>query len=194
MLKMSDRYKNDYFPHIEVRSLYHTLRSKGISDTRLLELIESLPSRIENLEIKIIPVPKQYSERVQEGETLLNDVEIFTQQLGKVKGKNTVVHDAILLQHIIDKRQNKTTYSNIIEKSKAVVISNDSSLKELSHNFIRGKHTAHLVLKPVEIISYLWLRNKSSHDLSTSVIKQSIMAYTREKLIGHDLWEKFWGN
>jgi hypothetical protein len=81
--------------------------------------------------------------------------------------------------------------TQLLEKSKAILVTSDSAIKEVTLALSKEKTTIPLSFTTIELVSYLWLREVGNTEIASSVVRQSVMAYAREKLITHNLWEKF---
>mgnify|MGYP006877225361 FL=1 len=81
--------------------------------------------------------------------------------------------------------------SNLFEKSQQIFVTPDIAINAVSRNQAKKIHTYPLSISVIEIVSTLWMRHIGNEDIANSLIRQSIMAYVRERAISQSLWNKF---
>ncbi len=189
VLRAYETQKGEYYDQYAVDSLYQQIKSRGFDSHKVALLIEEVQEELEKSGVLVKYTTNELIKEAESNTKLLNNISTWAELLGNDKRENAVIHDAIVISTLRMCRGKIS--SGLLEKNKAVLISNDTSLKELSLEDLKKHGGVQLVWRPVEIISYLWVRDIGNEEIATSVIRQGIMAYAREKMINHNLWEKF---
>lgn len=176
-----------YVENIKVDSVYHRMNSRKIDKHKLALLLDKLEEEVSDLGVTIeaTNIPNDSETKI-----LASDIETWVGLLEhKPKLENALNHDAQILRLIQLKRIGVRT--QLLEKSKAILVTSDSAIKEVTLALSKEKTTIPLSFTTIELVSYLWLREVGNTEIASSVVRQSVMAYAREKLITHNLWEKF---
>ena len=82
-------------------------------------------------------------------------------------------------------------HSRLFEKSQHLFITPDTVINAVTHSRSKESLVYPLSISVTEIVSTLWMRNIGDDAIATAMIRQSIMAYVRERAISQDLWNKF---
>jgi|GEM_PF-1535127 len=177
----------DYTKNISVSSIPYELKKQGYDRHRVSLLIESLPQKVEELGLQIRELPA--SERTQEYNNIESNLSTWCELINAPKGQKTLDHDTKILHAISVLRYG--VRSKLFEKSKAVFISPDRAIHHLTDEIANSKSQFPLSLQPLEVASMLWMRDIGNANIATNVLRQSMMAYVREKAISQKLWETF---
>lgn len=176
-----------YTKNIAVKSIHYNLRLKGYDRHRMTLLIESLEQRILDLGIEIEELRK--IEPDAEYKDIESELNTWASLLEAPKTNNTLTHDASILYAISALRGG--IGSKLFEKCKAVFVSPDRVVHTVASE-MASKHNAFpLALNPLDIASMIWMRDIGNEKIATNVLRQSMMAYVREKAISNKLWETF---
>lgn len=189
LLENANFQSSRYVSSVPVRSIYYQLNQKGYDKNRINLLIETLEERIGKLGITIIDIT--LDRQSEQFKNVSSEVGVWANLLEHPKRPTTLDHDATLLTHIKNIRKN--IHSKIFEKNKAIFVSPDSAVLSYSREQAKKSSKFPLSITPLELTSLLWLRDIASDSIASSTIRQSIMAYVRERAISHSLWEKFVG-
>lgn len=177
-----------YSSNIAVDSLAFRLKRAGYTKESLVPMIENLETSITDQGIKIVPLPtvNEESKVYKEVSESINSESV---KLDRQKAPKTLRHDTLILCAIKALRENMT--SNLFEKSQQIFVTPDIAINAVSRNQAKKIHTYPLSISVIEIVSTLWMRHIGNEDIANSLIRQSIMAYVRERAISQSLWNKF---
>ena len=177
-----------YSGNIAVDSLAFRLKRAGYTKESLVPMIENLETSITDQGIKIVPLPtiNEESKVYKEVSESINSESV---KLDRQKAPKTLRHDTLILCAIKALRENMT--SNLFEKSQQIFVTPDIAINAVSRNQAKKIHTYPLSISVIEIVSTLWMRHIGNEDIANSLIRQSIMAYVRERAISQSLWNKF---
>lgn len=178
---------SNYYAKVPVDSIYYQLRSKGYDVNKINLLIETLDDKIDEMGISVINIDvDQESKKYQD---LSDNISVWARLFKRPKRPSTLAHDAAVMTYVSNERRGLKT--KVIEKSRAIFVSPDTAVISVSKERARKYASFPLAITPIELISLLWIRDSGSKDIATSVMRQSIMAYVRERAISHSLWDKF---
>lgn len=189
LLNAASTQANNYIDGRPVGSIYYQLQRRGYNSNKINLLLETLDDRIESLGAQISEV--RVNKDNDAYKNVASNINTWSDLLGHPKRTATLNHDATLIRHIQGVRG--SSRSKILEKSRAVFISPDTAIISVSKDLAKSENTFPVALTPLETTGIIWLRNVGSSEVATSLMRQSIMAYVRERAIPHDLWEKFVG-
>lgn len=189
LLNATSAQVNNYIDGRPVGSIYYQLQRRGYNSNRINLLLETLDDKIESLGAQISEV--RVNKDNEAYKNMASNINTWSDLLGHPKRTATLNHDTTLIRHIQGIRG--SSRSKILEKSRAVFISPDTAIISVSKELAKSENTFPVALTPLETTGLIWLRNVGSSEVATSLMRQSIMAYVRERAIPHDLWEKFVG-
>lgn len=189
LLNATSAQVNNYIDGRPVGSIYYQLQRRGYNSNRINLLLETLDDKIESLGAQISEV--RINKDNEAYKNMASNINTWSDLLGHPKRTATLNHDTTLIRHIQGIRG--SSRSKILEKSRAVFISPDTAIISVSKELAKSENTFPVALTPLETTGLIWLRNVGSSEVATSLMRQSIMAYVRERAIPHDLWEKFVG-
>lgn len=178
-----------YVASVPVHSIYYQLNQKGYDQNRINLLLETLDERIGKLGVDIVTIA--VDKNGKNYKAISGEIDTWASLLGHPKRPSTLDHDASLLNYIFDIRHG--VHSKVFEKNRAIFVSPDSAIIQYSKEKADHDMRFPLAITPIELTSLLWIRDIGSDSIASSVMRQSIMAYVRERAIGHALWEKFVG-
>lgn len=189
LLNATSTQVNNYIDGRPVGSIYYQLQRRGYNSNKINLLLETLDDKIESLGAQISEV--RVNKDNEAYKNMASNINTWSDLLGHPKRTATLNHDTTLIRHIQGIRG--SSRSKILEKSRAVFISPDTVITSVSKELAKSENTFPVALTPLETTGLIWLRNVGSSEVATSLMRQSIMAYVRERAISHDLWEKFVG-
>lgn len=173
-----------YSSQIRVRSIFQTLKRKGISKIDIMSLMESFENKLDELSIEI-----NYSFEIDD---LISGKQDELSKLITYKPNNSVVsirHDLSALLAIKKLRHNRVKFQ--WEKSEAIFLSADNQLT--TYNFIEYSHkesgTFPEIVFRSDLASLFWLKGKGGSD--NAFLHNLFASYIREKIISKQLWSKF---
>lgn len=182
--KQMARYNNK----IPVDSIYYKLKILGHTKESITILMENLEENILRENIKIVPLPI-IDESTSEYQNFATDVSSTAAKLDRAKAGGTLRHDVRVLCAVKSLRQNMN--SKLFEKSQQLFVTPDIAINTVTHSLAKKELKYPLSVSVTEIVSTLWMRNLGDDKIANNIVRQSIMAYVRERAISHDLWEKF---
>ena len=188
LLKAADQEFGKYTNNIPVDSLYYRLKRNGHTKESVTILMEQLETRIDSLGIKIVSLPV-LNEGSNDYKKISSEISSEAVRLGRPKPCVTLRHDARVLLAVKLLRNNM--HSRLFEKSQHLFITPDTVINVVTHSRSKESLVYPLSISVTEIVSTLWIRNIGSDAIATAMIRQSIMAYVRERAISQDLWNKF---
>lgn len=188
LLKAADKEFGKYTNNIPVDSLYYRLKRNGHTKESVTILIEQLETRIDSLGIKIVSLPV-LNEDSNDYKKISSEISSEAARLGRPKPGATLRHDARVLLAVKLLRNNM--HSRLFEKSQHLFITPDTVINAVTHSRSKESLVYPLSISVTEIVSTLWMRNIGDDAIATAMIRQSIMAYVRERAISQDLWNKF---
>lgn len=188
LLKTADQEFGKYTNNIPVDSLYYRLKRNGHTKESVTILIEQLETRINSLGIKIVSLPV-LNEDSNDYKKISSEISSEAARLGRPKPGATLRHDARVLLAVKLLRNNM--HSRLFEKSQHLFITPDTVINAVTHSRSKESLVYPLSISVTEIVSTLWMRNIGDDAIATAMIRQSIMAYVRERAISQDLWNKF---
>lgn len=180
--------QTEYANHIKVDSDAYRLRLKQIDKRDLNLLIENFDEKVESLGISIVTANKPDSEKLQDTSSDIARISTINQQ---EKNANALKHDASVMENI--KMHRKGIRSALLEKSKAVFVTQDKTLVSYAREVNLKNHKFLLAIRPVDIMSLLWVKSLGSnkHNVSGNFLRHAVMGYARERLIDSSLWDNF---
>lgn len=188
LLKAADKEFGKYTNNIPVDSLYYRLKRNGHTKESVTILMEQLEDRIDSLGIKIVSLPV-LNEDSNDYKKISSEISSEAVRLGRPKPDATLRHDARVLLAVKLLRNNM--HSRLFEKSQHLFITPDTVINAVTHSRSKESLVYPLSISVTEIVSTLWMRNIGDDAIATAMIRQSIMAYVRERAISQDLWNKF---
>jgi len=189
VLNAYSKEKYTYLEHITVESTYYKLNTINIDKYRLRLLVEDIESKISSLGINIVKTYATYDKSDSLYNRFYNEISTWSGMLDRPKSDKALEHDAAALQFIQNERG--SVHTQLLEKSKAIFLTPDFSIREFALDDAKNKQHAPLSYTPIELVSHFWFRDVGDKSIATSVVRQSVMAYARERAISHNLWEKF---
>lgn len=188
LLKAADKEFGKYTNNIPVDSLYYRLKRNGHTKESVTILMEQLETRIDSLGIKIVSLPV-LNEDSNDYKKISSEISSEAARSGRPKPGATLRHDARALLAVKLLRNNM--HSRLFEKSQHLFITPDTVINAVTHSRSKESLVYPLSISVTEIVSTLWMRNIGDDVIATAMIRQSIMAYVRERAISQDLWNKF---
>lgn len=188
LLKAADKEFGKYTNNIPVDSLYYRLKRNGHTKESVTILMEQLETRIDSLGIKIVSLPV-LNEDSNDYKKISSEISSEAARSGRPKPGATLRHDARVLLAVKLLRNNM--HSRLFEKSQHLFITPDTVINAVTHSRSKESLVYPLSISVTEIVSTLWMRNIGDDAIATAMIRQSIMAYVRERAISQDLWNKF---
>ena len=187
-IRYASREIKTYNNNIAVDSLASRLKRAGYTKESLVPIIENLENSIKDQGIKIVSLPAIDEESIVYRD-MSESISSESVKLDRQKAPEALRHDALVLCAIKKLRENMT--SNLFEKSQQLFVTPDISINTVSRDQAKKLHTYPLSISVIEIVSTLWMRHIGNEDIANSLIRQSIMAYVRERAISQGLWNKF---
>lgn len=189
VLSAYNQNKGNYIENIKVNSTYHRLNTINIDKYELKLLLENIEDKItaQGIIIESALLADQASDTRYN--YLYGEISTWAGILDRPKNEKALVHDASALR-FVEMERNKVQ-TQLLEKAKAIFVTPDLSIKSVVFEDVSQSKNVPLAYTPIELVSYLWFRDVGDKEIATSVVRQSVMAYARERLISHNLWEKF---
>lgn len=188
LLETAGREMSKYNNSIPVDSVYYKLKILGHTKESITILMENLEESIAQEEIEIVKMPI-IDEESGEYKALASEISSVATKLDRPKAQNALRHDARVLIAVDTLRQEMS--SKLFEKSKQLFITPDITVNNVTHSIAKKEFRYPLSISVTEIVSTLWMRNLGDEKIATNIVRQSIMAYVRERAISNDLWSKF---
>ncbi len=170
---------------IPINSLSSRLRRKGYDTLKISLLIEQLDEKLTENGISV-------DEKINPSEIQVGDFEARINAASPedhMKPAKALKHDAIILSHT--KQTRKSNRSNLLEKSKAIILSADSILNATTRLFSQEDLDFPLSLRPIDMANIIWIKNVDLNSAGSTVLRHTIMAYAREKLVTKESWDNF---
>lgn len=177
----------DFTPNIKVGSIFYELKRQGYDRYRIGLLIESLEEKVQALGITIEHLPSITDDKAYA--SLSSDLSTWAELLENPKNQNALEHDAKILHFL--KTVRKNTHSKLFEKCQAIFISPDRAIHELCQEMSIKNNSFPLAIFPLDAVAILWMRDIGNAEIATNVMRQSVMAFVREKAISLNLWDTF---
>jgi hypothetical protein len=186
VIKLSGYLKNygDYSSLVPVHSIYYVLKQKGYSKSQVLDLIENIETKLNDLGIAI-----DYS---FETESLLSNKSDEMAKLWYYKPnsypESIIKHDLAAIYAI--KKLRKGTVAHW-EKSKCIFLTADFGLIRYNHetHYKDDIYTFPEVVHRIGMASMFWLKGQAGSD---NVFVHNFLAnFVREKVVSSDLWNRF---
>lgn len=177
---------NGYVEGMKVDSVHYRLRLKQVDREDILLLIETLREKIEDLGIEIVKLPDLDQENVDK---TVQGISAYAFVNDQVKAVKALDHDATAYESVRVLRGNAKT--RLLEKSKAVFVTQDRSVYLQAREESLKDNTFPIAIRPVDIISLLWIKSLSTGEGTHSLLRNAVMGYARERLINHKLWDEF---
>lgn len=178
----------DFTHNIPVRSIHYQLRLQGYDRHRISLLLETLEDRVDKLGIKIKDLPFA-DENDDNYEEIRSELSTWAELMDHPKSIKTLDHDAKAL-YVVSRIRGRAQ-TKLFEKCKALFVSPDRAIHEMTSERSRKSNKLPLSMMPLDIVSLLWMRDISNSQIATNVLRQSVMAYVREKAISKNLWGTF---
>ena len=173
-----------YSSQIRVRSIFQTLKRKGISKIDVMSLMERFEDKLDELGIEV-----DYSFEMDD---LMSEKQDELSKLNTYKPNNSVIsikHDLSALLAVKKLRHNRVKFQ--WEKSEAIFLSADNQLT--AYDFNEDGHKENKTFPEVvfrsNLASLLWLKGKGGSD--NAFLHNLFASYTHEKIISKQLWSKF---
>jgi len=180
--------KTEYTNHIKVDSGSYRMRLKKIDKKDLNLLIETIDEKIDELGISVTSSTVIDTDKLQD---TCADISRISRGIEQEKNANALQHDGLVIENIKSRRIG--TRSALLEKSKAVFVTQDRSLIGYAQEATARNHKFLLAIRPVDIISLLWIKSLGSNEnnVSGKFLRHAVMGYARERLIDNGLWNSF---
>ena len=175
-----------YSSQIRVRSIFQTLKRKGVSKIDVMSLMERFEDKLEELGIEV-----DYSFEV---DALMSEKQDQLSKLTTYKPNNSAIsikHDLSALLAIKKLRHKRSKFQ--WERSEAIFLSADNKLT--AYDFIEHGHKENRTFPEVvfrsDLATLFWLKGKGGSD--NAFLHNLFASYTHEKIISKQLWGKFTG-
>lgn len=188
LLQSAGKEMSRYSSRIPVDSIYYKLKVLGHTKESITILMENLENSINQEGIGIVTIPIIDEDSI-DYKTLAADISSASTSLDRPKAGNALRHDARILSAI--KILRKDMNSKLFEKSQQLFVTPDIAVNAVTHDLAKHEFKYPLSISVTEVVSTLWIRNLGDEKIATNIVRQSIMAYVRERAISHELWEKF---
>jgi len=176
-----------YNKNMGVGSIHHELKRQGYDRHRITLLIESLDEKVHKMGVSILDLP--FEDHTSGYDDMKSNLRTWSELIEAPKMQKTLEHDVNVLYGIGILRNG--TRSKLLEKSRAVFITPDRAVHQLTGEISKTNGYFPLSLQPLDIASMLWMRDIGNKTMATNVLRQSMMAYVREKAVSNKLWETF---
>lgn len=188
LLQSAGKQMAKYNNQIPVDSIYYKLKVLGHTKESVTILMEGLEERVAQEGIKVVSIPI-IDEDSADYKAFAADIVSAATKIDRQKADRTLRHDARVINAI--KILRKDMNSKLFEKSQQLFITPDIAVNSVTHSLAKEEFRYPLSISVTEIVSTLWMRNLGDDKIATNIVRQSIMAYVRERAISYDLWEKF---
>ena len=188
-----------YSSDIEVDSIYFRIKAKGLKETDILLLIDSLEKSLNELGIAVDYtstrteltdfdrglIPKLTE--IKEGRPLSQKIDNKSRQSGN-KHPAVIEHDLLAIRAISEIRGRAP---DRIESSKAIFLTADTILAKFDYEEYRHleKRTIPEVFSRSQLVNFLWFKNPETSTLLP--IHDLMSGYIQTKMISEKLWDTF---
>lgn len=189
LLRSYTSQNRSFAQHIKVDHPLYELKARNIDRQDIILIIENLESKLALLGISIDTLPALDEEKYQDTRSNISKV---VDEIEGQKSSGALNHDAKIIEAIKAIRKNNRVKTDLLEKTRAIFLTSDQSLYYYSKRYAESSNNFPLAIRPVEIISLLWIKAIGSEGkFSGNLLRHAVMGYARERLISGQLWETF---